>query len=120
MSQLLFFAAFSWYNPDQGTSDWTFNVPDDSPVGYILEVDLQYLPTLHDRQNSYPLAPGIVDIIAEMLSPFAGNLAKTFTKSRKLTPNLKDKHEHITHYRNLKIILIFRPRTQKTASSSSI
>ncbi|GBM25008.1 hypothetical protein AVEN_50349-1 [Araneus ventricosus] len=33
------------------------NIPDDSDMGYILEVDLEYPPELHHRHNCYPLAP---------------------------------------------------------------
>jgi len=28
-----------------------------SPVGFILEVDLRYPEELHDKHNAYPLAP---------------------------------------------------------------
>ena len=28
-----------------------------SPEGYILEVDLEYPPNLHEEHNSFPLAP---------------------------------------------------------------
>ena len=33
------------------------NTPDDSPIGFILEVDLHYPEQLHDLQADFPLAP---------------------------------------------------------------
>ena len=35
----------------------TTNIPDDNPIGYILEVDLEYPRDLHELHNDYPLAP---------------------------------------------------------------
>ena len=47
------------------------NVPEDSNLGFILEVDLEYPKELHDKYNLYPLAPeGTID----MLSPRQENI----------------------------------------------
>ena len=35
----------------------TLNVPDDSKLGYILKVDLEYPKELNGKHNLYPLAP---------------------------------------------------------------
>ena len=35
----------------------TLNTPDDSPIGFILEVDLHYPEHLHDLHADFPLAP---------------------------------------------------------------
>ena len=35
---------------------------------YILQVDLEYPPELHDRDDYFPMAPGLMDITPEMLS----------------------------------------------------
>ena len=37
-------------------------------MGYILEVDVEYPKELHGLQNDYPLAPGVKNVKANMLS----------------------------------------------------
>ena len=44
----------------------TTNIPDDNPIGYILEVDLEYPRDLHELHNDYPLAPEKVSLTNEM------------------------------------------------------
>ena len=53
----------------------------------ILDVDLEYPEDLHDLHNDYPLAPECVKI---------GNVEK-------LIPNLNNKTNYATHYKNLKL-----------------
>ncbi|GFV94213.1 uncharacterized protein TNCV_1136681 [Trichonephila clavipes] len=53
MSQHLPTHDFSWTDEDVNF----MNVPDDSEIGYIFEVDLEYPDELHDLHNCYPLAP---------------------------------------------------------------
>lgn len=43
-------------------------------AGYILEVDLEYPAALHDHHSDYPLAPGKIEIMHEMLSPYQQQL----------------------------------------------
>ncbi|XP_039291035.1 uncharacterized protein LOC120352821 [Nilaparvata lugens] len=69
-----------------------FNVEQDqSNVGYVLEVDLEYPRHLHNSHNDYPLAP-----VKE--KPPNG-------KTEKLLTTLKDKEKYIIHINNLKLYL---------------
>jgi hypothetical protein len=67
-------------------------VSDDSEDGFILEVDLDYPPELHDLQNEYPLAPEKMKVTENMLSPYAKKLLEELelkgTSTEKLIPNL--------------------------------
>ena len=57
MTQYLPVGDFKWMSErDMQTFD-AMSVDDEAEIGYILEVDLEYPPELHDRHSDYPLAP---------------------------------------------------------------
>ena len=66
------------------------NFPDDSTLGYILQVDLEYPDELHDLHKDLPLYPGY----------FVPPGSKC--KIPKFVTNLLPKTKYIVHYRNLK------------------
>ncbi len=111
MSQLLPLKNFKWISPDQID---ILNVPKDSRIGYILEVDLEYPEKLHDAHNLYPLAPEHVQVTDDMLSPFQ---RKHFPSIRgavqKLVPNLHDKEKYVIHYQNLQLYVSLGMRIKK-------
>ncbi|GFY17708.1 uncharacterized protein TNCV_1074431 [Trichonephila clavipes] len=47
---------FVWSDNDLTEQD-ILNLSDESDVGYILEVDLEYSSDLHDKHSDFPLAP---------------------------------------------------------------
>ena len=83
MNQFLPTGGFEWVSPDTN-----YNVPDDSKIGYILEVDLEYPSYLHDKHNDLPSCP-------EHSKPDG-------SKQSKLLTTLHPKKNYIIHYRNLK------------------
>ena len=38
-----------------------------SPIGYFLEIDLEYSDELHELHNEYPLAPEKLALFSDML-----------------------------------------------------
>lgn len=74
MSQPLPYGDIRWLSPDEINSLDVRNVSDDSDIGYVLEVDLQYPDTLHDLHSDYPLAPVRQRVTPDILSPFSKRL----------------------------------------------
>ena len=81
------------------------SISENSPLGYILEVDLEYCKNLHDSHRTYPLAPEKFEINLDILSKYCNDVANKYgTKVvgvNKLVPNLRDKIKYVVHYRNL-------------------
>ena len=77
--------------------------------GLILEVDLEYPRELHSLHNDYPVAPEKLNVSSDMLSGDCKKIAEKYNISiglvRKLIPTLKDKKEHMLHYRNLQLYM---------------
>ena len=85
---------FTWLNDNEivlFTVTYILSIPDDSDIGYYLEVDLKYPIELHDVHNALPFAPE---------KKPAPN-----TKISKLLCTLDDKKNYVIHYRNLKLCL---------------
>ena len=84
-------------------------ISENSLIGYILEVDLEYCKELHDSHSDYPLAPEKLEISSNMLSKYCSDIANKYGITvggvNKLVPNLRDKVKYIVHYRNLQLYL---------------
>ena len=50
-------------------------IDENSPIGFILEVDLEYPNELHSMHSDYPLAPKKLQITQNMLSNYWSNIA---------------------------------------------
>ncbi|XP_072400815.1 uncharacterized protein [Diabrotica undecimpunctata] len=88
MSQFLPHGDFRWLDDVEITHFDCLSVDDESPKGYVLEVDLAYPETLHDFHNDLPFCPE--------------NLIPPNSKDPKLVLTLLPKNKYIIHYRNLK------------------
>jgi hypothetical protein len=83
VSKYLPYGNFKWHD----TNIDVMNIPDDSPKGYILEVDLSYPKELHDLHSDLPLLP----------ENKIGN-----ENLPKLMTTLYDKEKYVIHYTRLK------------------
>lgn len=103
MSQALPISDYEWTEFDDLTqlTDCINNLPDDSDIGYILEVDLHYPEKLHDLHNDFPFCAErrqLPDQAFEIL----GEKASKFPK---LLLTLFDKEKYVIHHRMLKLAL---------------
>ena len=82
------------------------SIADDSPIGYLLDVDLTYPPELHYSHSDYPMAPDHFTPTYNMLSSYTRRLIEDgvpWNPSRKLIPNLHNKSNYVCYYRNLQL-----------------
>ena len=85
------------------------SISEKSPIGYFLEVDLEYPDELQELHNDYPLVPEKFAISNDMLSKCCKVIADwckiKVGDVKKLIPNLGNKTEYVLHYRNLQLYL---------------
>ena len=105
MSQYLPVSDFEWVQDLQSLERVIYDLPKDSNVGYILEVDLEYPKDTHTAHNSYPLAPESIVVQKEWMSEYQLKLAGKSKEVRKLVPNLRNKEKYVLHYRNLQLYM---------------
>ena len=109
MSQYLQYSGFKWLNQKE-ISDFCLNsIGENSSIGYILEVDLEYPSESHELHNDYPLSPERFEISQNMLSNYCSNIANEYGIKiggvNKLVPNLGNKSKYVVHYRNIQLYL---------------
>ncbi|MGH9021455.1 MAG: hypothetical protein ACRDV0_10690 [Acidimicrobiales bacterium] len=90
MSQALPYGSFEWLSERDIIDLNIMDVDDDSPQGYVLEVDVHYPEDLQDVHSELPF-------LVENIVPPTEN-----AKLTKLIPNLNDKIKYVVHYRTLK------------------
>ena len=80
-----------------------------SPIGYFLEVDLEYLEDLHELHNDFQLAPEKIAVSSDMLSRYCKQTADEYEIKvgdvKKLISNLSNKTNCVVHYKNLQLHL---------------
>lgn len=91
MSQPLPISNFEWVTVQPERIENILRSPDDSNVGYFLEVDLKYPRKIHDKHDDYPFCCQRKNV---------GD-----SKQKKLILDLEDKEHYVIHYHMLKIAL---------------
>ena len=84
--------------------------PDDSDIGYVLEVDLSYPDEIHDLHSDFPLATTKQKCDACWLGGFQEELSNDMQmnappSSNELIQTLFPKKNYILHYQSLKLYL---------------
>ena len=82
------------------------NIPDDSDIGYFVDVDLKYSDNIKEKTKTFPLAP-----VNEKINPddFIDYMKKikldTYTQTKKLLCDWSDKKNYLVHDRMLKFFV---------------
>ena len=56
----------------------TMSITEKKPIGYFLEVDLEYSDKLHELHNDFPLAPEKLAVSNDMLSKYCKKIADKY------------------------------------------
>ena len=109
MSQYLPYSKINWLNKKETNRLCLNFIEENSSIGYILKVDLNYPDDLLELHNDYPLAPERLEINHDMPSKYCSNIANEYDIKiggvNKLVPKLGNKSKYVLHYRNLQLYL---------------
>ena len=99
------YKGFKWLSEGEIKRFDLGNISENSKIGYILKLDLEYCKELHDLHNDYLLCPEKVEVKYEILSKYCKDIVDRYNIKvggvRKLIPNLNNRIRHVVHYRNL-------------------
>ena len=113
MSEYLPYEGFKWLKNFDGF--YVISVSEKIPIGYFLEVGLEYPDELHELHNHYPLAPEKLAVSSDMLSNYCKKTGDKYVikvgNVKKLIPN--NKTNYVVHYRNLKLHLFLGMKLTK-------
>lgn len=101
---------FEWMSEDEIKDFDILTKELDGSTGYIIECDLHYPKKLHKKHANLPLAPEVLEIGYENLSPYAKNAlmesdGQKRYKDVKLTATFHDRENYVVHGKNLKLYL---------------
>ena len=83
--------------------DIILNKPDDSEIGYFLEVDLKYPDNIKQKTKYFPFCPEKEKINPDKYNEYMNSIKpENYTKSKKLICDWSDKKKYLIHYRMLK------------------
>ena len=76
MSKYLPYGRFKWLKIIDKFD--IMSISDKRPIGYFLEIDLEYLEELHELHNDFPLAPEKIAVSTDMLSKYCKKIADEY------------------------------------------
>ena len=107
MSQMLPYDEIEmWHDHPDLYKNWLeeiLNTPDDSEIGYFLEVDLKYPDNIKEKTKNFPFCPENKKINPDNYNDYMKEIKPlNYTKSKKLICDWTDKKKYLIHYRMLK------------------
>ena len=82
------------------------NTPDDSDIGYFIEVDLKYPDNIEEKTKYFPFAPVNKKINPDKFNEYMKEIKPdTFIQTKKLICDWSDKKNYLVHYRMLKFYI---------------
>ena len=82
------------------------NTPDDSDIGYFLEVDLEYPHNIRQKTKNFPFAPENKTISKNDFGPYMQSIMpENYVSHKKLICDWIDKRNYLIHYRMLKFYI---------------
>ena len=69
---------FKWLNHGEIDVFDANLIQENSPIGYILEVDLEYPDEVHELHNDYLIVPERLEISHDMLLNYCSNIADKY------------------------------------------
>ena len=108
MSEYLSYGEFKWLKNVDGFD--VNSIGEKSAIGYIFEVDLEYLDGLHELHYNYPLAPEKLSVSSDiLLSKYCKKIADKYEIKvgdvKTLIQNLGNKTKYVLHFKNLQLYL---------------
>ena len=95
--------------------DVILNTPDDSEIGYFLEVDLKYPDEIKQKTKYFPFCPENKKINPNKYKEYMKSIKpENYAKSKKLICDWTDKKKYLIHYRMLKFYIRHGMMVDKT------
>ena len=99
------FGGFKFLSEEEIKGIDLYSIPENSLIGYFLEVDLKYPHSLHDSHNDYPICLEKIEVSYEMLSKYCKEIVDWYDIKvggvKKFIPTLSENVEYVVHYKNL-------------------
>ena len=103
MSQYLPYGGFKWLHQKEIEKIDVNSIGENSLIGYVSKVDLEYPGELNELHNDYPLAPEKLEVSHNMLSNYSSDIANKhgikIDGVNKLVQNLGNKSKYVLHYK---------------------
>ena len=93
------------------------NTPDDSDIGYFLEVDIEYPQNIRDKTRHFPFCPEFKFISKDHFGPYMKSIVpKNYVSHKKLICDWTDEKNYLIHFRMFKFYVRHGMKIKKVHS----